>query len=86
MFCPSFLPCSGFVFVVLEKVSDVDLAHVFGGNRLLTGSDPIAHCYCGHQFGKSRNCKGIQLSHIGNLIKNSGVAALLFIYTFSGSF
>jgi len=23
----------------------------FSGNRLLPGSDPAAHCYCGHQFG-----------------------------------
>jgi serine/tyrosine/threonine adenylyltransferase len=28
-----------------------DLAEYFGGNKLLPGSEPYAHCYCGHQFG-----------------------------------
>lgn len=23
----------------------------FSGNRLLPGTEPAAHCYCGHQFG-----------------------------------
>ena len=23
----------------------------FSGNKLLPGSNPVAHCYCGHQFG-----------------------------------
>lgn len=28
-----------------------DFAEYFCGNKLLPGSDPAAHCYCGHQFG-----------------------------------
>ena len=28
-----------------------DFAEYFSGNKLLPGSDPAAHCYCGHQFG-----------------------------------
>ncbi|KAL5514995.1 hypothetical protein EMCRGX_G000100 [Ephydatia muelleri] len=28
-----------------------DLAEYFAGNKILPGSDPAAHCYCGHQFG-----------------------------------
>jgi len=28
-----------------------DFAEFFSGNRLLSGSEPAAHCYCGHQFG-----------------------------------
>ena len=28
-----------------------DFAEYFSGNKLLTGSHPAAHCYCGHQFG-----------------------------------
>ena len=27
------------------------LADVLSGNVLLPGSEPYAHCYCGHQFG-----------------------------------
>ena len=25
---------------------------LFGGNALLPGTEPAAHCYCGHQFGQ----------------------------------
>ena len=28
-----------------------ELVNYFSGNRLLLGSQPAAHCYCGHQFG-----------------------------------
>ena len=28
-----------------------EFAEFFSGNRLLSGSEPAAHCYCGHQFG-----------------------------------
>ncbi len=28
-----------------------DYAVYFGGNRVLPGAEPAAHCYCGHQFG-----------------------------------
>ena len=28
-----------------------EFAEYFSGNRLLAGSRPAAHCYCGHQFG-----------------------------------
>ena len=27
------------------------LAEYFGGNKIIPGSRPAAHCYCGHQFG-----------------------------------
>jgi Protein adenylyltransferase SelO len=28
-----------------------EFAEYFSGNRILPGSEPAAHCYCGHQFG-----------------------------------
>ena len=31
--------------------SDPQLAEFLVGNQLFKESDPIAHCYCGHQFG-----------------------------------
>ena len=34
-----------------EMVDEKNIAEYFGGNKLLTGSEPYAHCYCGHQFG-----------------------------------
>ena len=34
-----------------KDVENNDFVHFFGGNKLLEGSQPAAHCYCGHQFG-----------------------------------
>lgn len=31
---------------------DEHFIECFAGNQLIEGSDPAAHCYCGHQFGK----------------------------------
>lgn len=28
-----------------------DFAAYFGGNKIIPGAEPSAHCYCGHQFG-----------------------------------
>jgi hypothetical protein len=28
-----------------------EFAEYFSGNRIIPGSEPAAHCYCGHQFG-----------------------------------
>ena len=28
-----------------------EFAEYFGGNKILPGARPAAHCYCGHQFG-----------------------------------
>ena len=36
----------------LLKVNHHHLASIFSGNQLLPGSQPVAYCYCGHQFGK----------------------------------
>jgi uncharacterized protein YdiU (UPF0061 family) len=34
-----------------EKCSNTRLAELLCGNMLFQGSNPISHCYCGHQFG-----------------------------------
>lgn len=34
-----------------SQVTRDDFADYFSGNKLLPGSRPAAHCYCGHQFG-----------------------------------
>uniref|UniRef100_A0A7M5WJL3 Selenoprotein O n=2 Tax=Clytia hemisphaerica TaxID=252671 RepID=A0A7M5WJL3_9CNID len=34
-----------------NEVTTDDFVQHFGGNKLLEGSQPAAHCYCGHQFG-----------------------------------
>lgn len=38
MMCPVQITCPEFV-------------EYFSGNRALSGAEPAAHCYCGHQFG-----------------------------------
>lgn len=34
-----------------EAELEAEAALYFSGNRTLPGSEPAAHCYCGHQFG-----------------------------------
>ena len=34
-----------------SELNRTEFAEFFSGNRLLCGSKPAAHCYCGHQFG-----------------------------------
>lgn len=34
-----------------SEASRPDFAEYFGGNKVLPGAEPAAHCYCGHQFG-----------------------------------
>ncbi|KXZ47900.1 hypothetical protein GPECTOR_32g513 [Gonium pectorale] len=33
------------------EISSPEFAEYFSGNKLLPGTQPAAHCYCGHQFG-----------------------------------
>ncbi len=34
-----------------EQVDQKQLAEVLCGNTLMEGSEPLSHCYAGHQFG-----------------------------------
>jgi serine/tyrosine/threonine adenylyltransferase len=34
-----------------QVTSRDDAAAILCGNKVLSGSDPVAHCYCGYQFG-----------------------------------
>ncbi|XP_060077321.1 protein adenylyltransferase SelO, mitochondrial-like [Ylistrum balloti] len=33
------------------EVQEKNFCEYFAGNKLIPGSEPAAHCYCGHQFG-----------------------------------
>lgn len=33
------------------ELNRADFAEFFGGNKIIPGAEPAAHCYCGHQFG-----------------------------------
>ena len=35
----------------VNSVSEDDLTNLFSGNKLPSGSEPLAQAYCGHQFG-----------------------------------
>jgi uncharacterized protein YdiU (UPF0061 family) len=44
--------CAAFLGIDFDRTTeDKDTAEYLGGNKLIEGSVPIAHCYCGHQFG-----------------------------------
>ena len=30
---------------------EIEIANILSGNDILPDSEPVAHCYCGHQFG-----------------------------------
>jgi len=34
-----------------SEMERVDFVDYFSGNKLFPGTEPAAHCYCGHQFG-----------------------------------
>lgn len=34
-----------------DIVENEEFVESFAGNKILPGSEPAAHCYCGHQFG-----------------------------------
>ncbi|KAL8622008.1 hypothetical protein ACOMHN_035536 [Nucella lapillus] len=50
-----------------------DFAEYFGGNRLLPGSEPAAHCYCGHQFGSFAGQLGDGATmYLGEVVNEAG--------------
>ena len=34
-----------------EEVVSEDFVQYMTGNKVMSGSEPASHCYCGHQFG-----------------------------------
>ena len=45
------LPALSLLGLPASEAVRADLVEYFSGNKLLSGSEPAAHCYCGHQFG-----------------------------------
>uniref|UniRef100_H2Y534 Selenoprotein O n=1 Tax=Ciona savignyi TaxID=51511 RepID=H2Y534_CIOSA len=53
--------------------SSQKLADYFSGNKLLHGSVPASHCYCGHQFGYFSGQLGDGAAvYLGEVVNNSG--------------
>lgn len=40
--------CMDWIGLNNVQKSDKEMAEMLCGNRLFEGSEPIAHCYCGH--------------------------------------
>ncbi|XP_076090895.1 protein adenylyltransferase SelO, mitochondrial-like [Mytilus galloprovincialis] len=56
-----------------SEINRDDFVQYFSGNRLLPGSDPAAHCYCGHQFGYFSGQLGDGATmYLGEVINKSG--------------
>ncbi|XP_067140462.1 protein adenylyltransferase SelO-1, mitochondrial-like [Centruroides vittatus] len=50
-----------------------DFSQYFSGNKLLKGSEPAAHCYCGHQFGYFSGQLGDGAAmYLGEVINSKG--------------
>jgi uncharacterized protein YdiU (UPF0061 family) len=45
------IPALSLIDLDPKEIERTDFVEFFSGNKLLPGSDPAAHCYCGHQFG-----------------------------------
>eukprot|EP00061_Rhincodon_typus_P010243 g34388.t1 len=53
--------------------SELELAEYFSGNRELPGSEPAAHCYCGHQFGNFAGQLGDGAAmYLGEVVNSQG--------------
>lgn len=50
-----------------------DFAEYFSGNKLIPGSEPAAHCYCGHQFGSFSGQLGDGAAmYLGEVVNEQG--------------
>jgi len=55
------------------EASRPDFADLFCGNQLLPGSEPAAHCYCGHQFGHFSGQLGDGATmYLGEVLNHAG--------------
>ena len=74
---PSLVSCSDEALALLgvdpRKESAEKLAEYFSGCSILPGSDPAAHCYCGHQFGYFSGQLGDGATmYLGEVVNASG--------------
>ncbi|XP_065052587.1 protein adenylyltransferase SelO, mitochondrial-like isoform X1 [Rhopilema esculentum] len=56
-----------------EEISKDDFAEYFSGSKILPGSSPAAHCYCGHQFGYFSGQLGDGAAmYLGEIVNHKG--------------
>ncbi|PVD37284.1 hypothetical protein C0Q70_04281 [Pomacea canaliculata] len=67
------LPALQLLDVVPSETERSDIAEYFSGNKLLPGSQPAAHCYCGHQFGVFAGQLGDGAAmYLGEIVNKAG--------------
>jgi len=67
------LPALGLIDIDLEETKRADFASYFSGNKVLSGAEPAAHCYCGHQFGYFSGQLGDGATmYLGEVINSKG--------------
>ncbi|KAK7093051.1 hypothetical protein V1264_008706 [Littorina saxatilis] len=67
------LPALQLLDLTPAEVERKDFAEYFAGNKLLPGSDPAAHCYCGHQFGSFAGQLGDGATmYLGEVVNKAG--------------
>lgn len=56
-----------------DDMDEKELAKYLGGNELIPGSEPAAHCYCGHQFGSFAGQLGDGAAmYLGEVVNSAG--------------
>lgn len=56
-----------------SEAENDDFVQYFGGNKIIPGSEPSAHCYCGHQFGSFAGQLGDGATmYLGEIINAKG--------------
>lgn len=62
-----------------SEVAHEDFLQYFSGNKILPGSEPAAHCYCGHQFGHFSGQLGDGCALYVSVINNDWTMPLIII-------
>lgn len=63
----------GLIDVEAKETENPDFVQYFGGNKIIPGSEPSAHCYCGHQFGSFAGQLGDGATmYLGEVINGKG--------------
>jgi len=61
------------VDVDAEETKQTKFLEYFAGNEILPGSEPAAHCYCGHQFGSFAGQLGDGATmYLGEIVNRKG--------------
>lgn len=67
------LPALELLDITEDQVKRPEFVEYFSGNKILPGSEPAAHCYCGHQFGYFSGQLGDGAAmYLGEIVNRAG--------------